>query len=144
MKVSPLTRKIFKIILGAELCIAFIIYLIDMCIDYANDILSGKYRPNKIVFYKEDLPVQIAAVVGFILLIIIIIYYNKYFKKYHFKMTGYKYYYRPKGIKCNIKKFNFFRDIPCNKDIFKVYFLSQYYHLNEKHVDLIGALLLNW
>ncbi len=53
---------------------------------------------------------------------------------------------RTKYIKTNIdnKNINNFRDIPCNKDLFKAYFLSNVYKLNRKKEDLLGAVLLKW
>lgn len=49
-------------------------------------------------------------------------------------------------IKTNInyKDVNYFRDIPCNKDLFKAYFLSEVYKLNRKKEDLLGAIILKW
>ena len=37
-----------------------------------------------------------------------------------------------------------FRDIPCNKDIFRAYFLAYNYGLMKKQTDLLGAVLLKW
>ena len=47
-------------------------------------------------------------------------------------------------IKKPLKDVNNFRDIPCDKDIFKAYFLSTVYKLNSKKEDLLGAILLKW
>lgn len=44
----------------------------------------------------------------------------------------------------NMSEVNNFRDIPCDKDIFKAYFLSNIYKLNSKKEDLLGAVLLKW
>lgn len=38
----------------------------------------------------------------------------------------------------------FFRDIPCNKDIFRAYFVAQKYNLSKKKEDFLGAILLDW
>lgn len=38
----------------------------------------------------------------------------------------------------------FFRDIPCNKDIYRAYFVAQQYNLNKKKEDFLGAILLKW
>lgn len=37
-----------------------------------------------------------------------------------------------------------FRDIPCNKDIFKAYYIAYNYGLMKKQTDLLGAVLLKW
>ncbi len=44
----------------------------------------------------------------------------------------------------DIKNVNNFRDIPCNKDIFKAFFLADIYNLSSKKEDLLGAVLLRW
>ena len=53
---------------------------------------------------------------------------------------------RTKYVKTNIdnKNLNNFRDIPCEKNLFKAYFLSSVYNLNRKKEDLLGAVLLKW
>lgn len=42
------------------------------------------------------------------------------------------------------KEVNYIRDIPCNKDIYRAYWLSKTYKLNKKDTDLLGAVLLKW
>ena len=44
----------------------------------------------------------------------------------------------------NNKNLNNFRDIPCDKNLFKAYFLASVYKLNRKKEDLLGAVLLKW
>lgn len=39
---------------------------------------------------------------------------------------------------------NNFREIPCNKDIFRAYWVAYNYNLTEKKEDFLGALLLKW
>lgn len=53
---------------------------------------------------------------------------------------------RTEYIKTNIdnKNLNNFRDIPCDKNLFKAYFLASVYKLNRKKEDLLGAVLLKW
>lgn len=41
-------------------------------------------------------------------------------------------------------KYNYFRDIPCDGDIFKAYFIATLYDINENVGDLLGAVLLKW
>lgn len=47
-----------------------------------------------------------------------------------------------KGI--NQKNLNYFRDIPCKKDIFRAYFVATLYGKNRKKEDFLGAVLLKW
>lgn len=37
-----------------------------------------------------------------------------------------------------------FRDIPCNKDIFRAYYIAYNFNLMKKQTDLLGAVLLKW
>ena len=39
---------------------------------------------------------------------------------------------------------NMFRDIPCNKDIFRAYWVAYNYNLMKKQTDFLGAILLKW
>ena len=38
----------------------------------------------------------------------------------------------------------YFRDIPCNKDIFRAYYIGYNYGLLKKKTDLLGAIILKW
>lgn len=38
----------------------------------------------------------------------------------------------------------YFRDIPCNKDIFRAYYIAFEYNILENKTDLFGAILLKW
>lgn len=56
------------------------------------------------------------------------------------------------GKKLTIKKNNaiskneieYFRDIPCNGDIFRAYYIASSYKLIKNETDILGALLLKW
>lgn len=48
-----------------------------------------------------------------------------------------------KGAK-KLKDISYFRDIPCNKDIFKAYWVACQYGLVKKQTDFLGAILLKW
>ena len=39
---------------------------------------------------------------------------------------------------------SYYRDIPCNKDIYRFYYLAKVYGLVKKDTDFLGALLLKW
>lgn len=42
------------------------------------------------------------------------------------------------------KDLNYFRDIPCDKDIFYAFFIASSYNLNKKETDFLGTLILYW
>ena len=46
--------------------------------------------------------------------------------------------------KVSIRKAEYFRDIPCNKDIYRAYYIAYQYGLVEKKTDLLGAIILKW
>ena len=48
-----------------------------------------------------------------------------------------------KDIK-NLKNVQYFRDIPCDKDIFRAYWVSANFNLIRNKTDFLGALLLKW
>ena len=38
----------------------------------------------------------------------------------------------------------YYRDIPCEKDIFKTYYIAYQYGIIKKETDLLGAVILKW
>lgn len=48
------------------------------------------------------------------------------------------------GRKITKEEAGYYRDIPCNKDLFRAYFISTVYGINRKKTDLLGSLLLKW
>ncbi len=42
------------------------------------------------------------------------------------------------------KEVNLFRDIPCNKDIYRAYWVAKNYNLMKKQTDFLGAVILKW
>ena len=42
------------------------------------------------------------------------------------------------------KDVNMFRDIPCNKDIYRAYWVAKNYGLMRKQTDFLGAIILKW
>ena len=42
------------------------------------------------------------------------------------------------------KDVNMFRDIPCNKDIYRAYWVAYNYNLMKKQTDFLGVILLKW
>ena len=70
-----------------------------------------------------------------------LIIYNE-FRKFPMRICGKR--LRPNDLEIIDKKVPMFRDIPCDKNIFKAYFLSCLYHINSKDSDFLGAVLLKW
>lgn len=52
--------------------------------------------------------------------------------------------YGVKGKKISKEESGFYRDIPCDKDIFKAYFITRIYGLEKKSTDFLGTVLLKW
>ena len=42
------------------------------------------------------------------------------------------------------REVNMFRDIPCNKDVFRAYWVANNYGLMKKKTDFLGAIILKW
>jgi hypothetical protein len=91
---------------------------------------------------------------GKILLIEIFIFSIIYFKTNRFR-PGLKIYYKPmedKGLKLTrvneklpqIKNIDYYREIPCNGNLLKVFWFLYQYNLLENETDIIGAFLLKW
>ena len=57
-------------------------------------------------------------------------------KKYGFK-------YGPIGKKIP-RDVNYFRDIPCDNDIFKAYYIAYQYNIIKNKTDILGAIILKW
>lgn len=73
-----------------------------------------------------------------ILIVVIVCKVNKYPK------VGTRRFNILKGDRNLTKKYEYFRDIPCNKDIFRAYWVAEAYSLNKKKTDFLGAILLKW
>lgn len=69
------------------------------------------------------------------LLIVFLVRDKKYkYVKINFGMAGRRI---PKDI-------NYFRDIPCNKDLFRAYFIACQYSINKNPTDVLAAFVLKW
>lgn len=49
-----------------------------------------------------------------------------------------------KDGKVKTKKVEYFRDIPCKKDIFRAYYIGYIYGILRNKTDLLGAIILKW
>lgn len=52
--------------------------------------------------------------------------------------------YGPSGKQMDYKNVNYFRDLPCKKDIHRAYFVATLYNLNKKKEDFLGSIFLKW
>jgi uncharacterized membrane protein YgcG len=43
-----------------------------------------------------------------------------------------------------VKRANYYRDIPCENNLFKAYYIAYQYGIIKKETDLLGAILLKW
>lgn len=99
--------------------------------------------------YKESISTTIlnAIIIIFafgiqILIWIIIIIGIKNSMKY--PRCGTKKLYFGKDGKKLTKKYEYYRDLPCNKDIFRAYWVANSYGLIKKKEDFLGTILLKW
>lgn len=48
------------------------------------------------------------------------------------------------GVKINADSLHYYKGIPCDKNIFKAYFLVKAYNLYNPKIDFLGCILLKW
>jgi len=96
-----------------------------------------KYEKNSIISFNIEVSKIIAYVIIllFILLIIILLL-GIGNKIIHFDYGNLD--------KNNLKNVEYFRDIPCNGDIFRAYYVAYKYGLIKDKTDLLGAIILKW
>ena len=98
-----------------------------------------KYKKNKI---REIFSVILMILIGYgpVILIIVLstIFSKNSAKKYYNKCK-----FGPAGTKVR-KDVPMFREIPCNKDIVRAYWVAYHYNLSNKKEDFLGAVLLKW
>lgn len=63
---------------------------------------------------------------------------------YFIAKSAEKYKFGEKGRNIKMSEINMFREIPCNKDIFRAFFVAQVYRLNSKNTDFFGSVFLKW
>ena len=99
---------------------------------------STKYedenRYNRKESWIEKIFTVIMNLIFIVPILIVAIYTTKKNKKYDFGTTG---------NKVN-KEAPMFRDIPCNKDIFRAYWVATNYNLSKKKEDFLGTVILKW
>ena len=79
-------------------------------------------------------------IIGSISFIVMMVFIANYFSQNRYGTKRLKF---GKGAK-NLKDAPYFRDIPCEKDIFKAYWIACEYNLVKNNTDFLGAILLKW
>ena len=80
----------------------------------------------------------------FLILIIIFALFGGFYRKSRITTNGsYKIKYGKEGKKIP-KDIPYFRDIPCNKDIYRAYWIAKNYKIVKKDTDFLGVVLLKW
>lgn len=102
--------------------------------DVLKDAENGSFEYDYSVPLWDRITAVISVIVSVLPVVAVII----------FALTYSKYKFGPLGKKIKMKEINMFRDIPCDKDIYKAYFLAKVYNLSNKDTDFLGAILLKW
>ena len=103
----------------------------DMAEEGATNYVDEDYRKSNILEKIFNVFIHLIYIVPFIIAAIIGVKKNK---KYDFGTTGNK-------VRKDVLAF---RDIPCNKDIFRAYWVATNYNLSKKKEDFLGAVILKW
>ena len=107
-------------------------------LDMAQDNSTTYTSENGDSAYILDVIGEFLPYIIILILIVICIFVPKY------RITGSKRVKLRKEDKKLPKDVNYIRNIPCNKDIYRAYWISKIYRLNRKDTDLLGAVLLKW
>lgn len=98
---------------------------------------STKYNEK-----KESIGSIIASILNFIFMIFPFIIFSLIaVKSANSRSHGFKYGTPGKKIPRDVP---YYRDIPCNGDIFKVYYIAYQYGIVKKKTDILGAIILKW
>lgn len=108
--------------------------------DYEKKALDGakKQKVNKILAIIGTIIGTIFSLLPIILIIII----SSSVSKNSTPVKGVK--FGESGKKIDKKNLQYFRDIPCKKDIYRAYFVATLYGINKKKEDFIGTIFLKW
>lgn len=109
-------------------------YYLNMAQEGSEAYVDPDIKPRKLTFYEKLMNV-LAALFPFIAIFGVGIIGARASKNN-------KYNYGEKGK--NLGEVPNFRDIPCNKDIYYAFWLSEVFDLNKNKTDFLGAVLLKW
>jgi len=96
--------------------------------------------------YKESIWFMVVSIISFVfefLFVFVIIFFSIKYANSNTNSGSYKLSFGDDGKKLP-KNVNMFRDIPCNKDIIRAYWVAYNYGLMKKQTDFLGAILLKW
>ncbi len=99
---------------------------------------STKYNVNKVSNIFMVIFSMLFTFFPFIIFIIIFIFsikYSNYDKKIDFKVSGGK--HIPRNV-------DYYRDIPCDGNIFRAYYIAKIYGILKNETDILGAIILKW
>lgn len=99
---------------------------------------STKYTENKVSNIFVVIFSMLFTFLPFIIMISIFIYSlrcSNYTSKIDFSVSGGK--YIPRNV-------DYYRDIPCNGDIFRAYYIAKVYGILKNETDILGAIILKW
>ncbi len=101
---------------------------------------AKKYQPGFMERFAQLFLMILPFLIFFVLLLVVIIY---SIRESGCKRIGSKKLYL--GAKANLSSsIPYFRDLPCNKNIEKAYWISTAYSLTKQKTDVLGAYLLDW
>lgn len=98
-----------------------------------------KEKDNSIIESMMKLIISIMNLIFYFFPIIIISVFGSRLSKS--KLGGFTYGKEKNKISKDVP---YYRDIPCDGNIFKAYFISYYYGIMKKKTDLLGAIILKW
>ena len=108
-------------------------YYYNMAEDGATNYIDDNNYNRKESFFDKIFPI-IMNLIFIVPIIMASVCAAKKSKKYDFGQTGNK-------VRKDVLAF---RDIPCNKDIFRAYWVATNYNLTKKKEDFLGAVILKW
>lgn len=111
--------------------------------DYLEKAEEGAIHYEEKTSAFEAIMIFITAIFNFLIWIFIFIVIGMSAKNSGLKSGSWTLNYGEKGRKIS-KDIPYYRDIPCNKDITRAYFVAYNYKLMKNQTDFLGAILLKW
>ena len=115
-----------KIVLFILITVAITIFFPNVVIKILNPIYENE-KVSTIIMFIEIIVIGLLLIYSFI-------------KKIKFKSFGEKL-YKEDG---RLNKKEYYREIPCNGNLVRIFWIAQQYGLLEEKSDLIGAMILKW
>mgnify|MGYP003290429338 CR=1 FL=1 len=117
---------------------------LDMSFDEYKKMADEDSKKYKMSFFETIMMIFsiIASMIFPILMMIFVIITTKNQLKYPY--CGTKRLHFGTAGKTLTKKYDYYRELPCNKDIFRAYWVANSYGLIKKKEDFLGSVLLKW